>query len=103
MISKPLFLMNESELLELAKKVSVVLNKPERVVETATAEPKERRIVVGYKGLAQALGVTPPTAKYRFETGALDGACKMVNGKLITDADKAVLAWAEYQRKKKGL
>lgn len=104
MEEKPLMMMTSSELLELADRIIARL--PRKVVETASAAPPDSDkvlpdYVVGWTGLANLFGITPNTAKARYATGALKDACRMVQGKLITQPERAVKAWAEYQEKRK--
>lgn len=100
-LSKPLMMMTGDELVQLAKEIANVLQSNRRT-EVATNAPtsKPKEVAIGWIGLAKALGVTPQTAKARFETGALDKACKMIDGKLVTDVERAVLEWAKYKREK---
>lgn len=99
MEEKPLMMMTGSELIALAKEIYKALPKPK---EPQQQEPKGNlpEYVLGWNGLARLFGVTVNTAKRRFESGALRGACKVVDGKLVTHSALALEKWSAYQMSK---
>ena len=95
MEEKPLMMMTGSELIALAKEIYKALPKQK---EPQPKEPKGDlpEYVLGWNGLARLFGVTVNTAKRRYESGALNGACKVVDGKLVTHSALALEKWSAY-------
>lgn len=91
-MDKPLMMMTGSELVELAREITKTIKETERSADV--------ELVMGWSGLAKLFGVSVNTAKARHRTGALDGATYEVDGKIVTNAKKALSQWAEYISKR---
>lgn len=103
METKPLMMMTSDEILLLVDRILSKLNQGKKVetaaLDRATNDKILPEYVIGWNGLAKLFGVTVNTAKARYETGALDAACKIVNGKLLTNAPLAIKLWSEHKSK----
>lgn len=96
MEEKPLMMMTGSELIALAKEIYKALPKPKEPKEPKEPKGDLPEYVLGWNGLARLFGVTVNTAKRRYESGALRGACKVVDGKLVTHSALALEKWSAY-------
>lgn len=100
MEEKPLMMMTGSELIALAKEIYKALPKPKEPQRPQEPKGDLPEYVLGWNGLARLFGVTVNTAKRRYESGALRGACKVVDGKLVTHSALALEKWSAYQMSK---
>lgn len=100
MEEKPLMMMTGSELIALAKEIYKALPKPKDIQQPKEPKGDLPEYVLGWNGLARLFGVTVNTAKRRYESGALKGACKVVDGKLVTHSALALEKWSAYQMSK---
>jgi hypothetical protein len=100
MEEKPLMMMTGSELIALAKEIYKALPKPKEPQQKQEPKGDLPEYVLGWNGLARLFGVTVNTAKRRYESGALKGACKVVDGKLVTHSALALEKWSAYQMSK---
>lgn len=100
MEEKPLMMMTGSELIALAKEIYKALPKQKETQQPNEPKGDLPEYVLGWNGLARLFGVTVNTAKRRYESGALRGACKVVDGKLVTHSALALEKWSAYQMSK---
>lgn len=100
MEEKPLMMMTGSELIALVKEIYKALPKPQEPQQKQEPKGDLPEYVLGWNGLARLFGVTVNTAKRRYESGALKGACKVVDGKLVTHSALALEKWSAYQMSK---
>lgn len=100
MEEKPLMMMTGSELIALAKEIYKAIPKPKEPQQPKEPKGDLPEYVLGWNGLARLFGVTVNTAKRRYESGALKGACKVVDGKLVTHSALALEKWSAYQMSK---
>lgn len=100
MEEKPLMMMTGSELIALAKEIYKALPKQKESQQKQEPKGDLPEYVLGWNGLARLFGVTVNTAKRRYESGALNGACKVVDGKLVTHSALALEKWSAYQMNK---
>lgn len=104
---KPIVMMTGAELKALVKEVVEELSvQAQKQAETATLKHSDNSkevptYAVGWGGLAQALGVSINTARKYYETGALEGACVMTGGTLVTRPELARKQWSEYKAEQK--
>lgn len=96
MEEKPLMMMTGSELIALAKEIYKAIPKPQEPQQKQEPKGDLPEYVLGWNGLARLFGVTVNTAKRRYESGALKGACKVVDGKLVTHSALALEKWSAY-------
>lgn len=96
MEEKPLMMMTGSELIALAKEIYKALPKQKEPQQNKEPKGDLPEYVLGWNGLARLFGVTVNTAKRRYESGALRGACKVVDGKLVTHSALALEKWSAY-------
>lgn len=93
-------MMTGSELIALAKEIYKAIPKPQEPQQKQEPKGDLPEYVLGWNGLARLFGVTVNTAKRRYESGALNGACKVVDGKLVTHSALALEKWSAYQMNK---